>query len=219
MKRAQIALFSTLFFSLAASAAPVTDIKGTATFLAVGRPSLLKIKGEGAGLKGDGKLESKGSESLVSGTFKFELKTLKTGMGLRDKHMNEKYLQTDKYPEATLALAPTALTLGKEGPFEGDLTLKGVTKKVKGKAVVTQAADGVLKVKAEFPIKLTDYKVGIPSFAGITVAEDVDVTTEFAGKATPAVAATAAKTPSNPPKPAIPASPAAKNPAAPPAGI
>src|SRR5262245_17940595 len=74
--------------------------KGTVEFEAIGRPSALKIHGKGEAPKG--KLTVK--DSQVSGQVSFRLDSLQTGIALRDKHMKEKYLESEKFPEATLQI-------------------------------------------------------------------------------------------------------------------
>ncbi|HTL12937.1 MAG TPA: YceI family protein [Bdellovibrionota bacterium] len=182
-KLSMIAILTLALASLTAHAGEVTVKDGKVRFLAVGKPSLLKIKGEGQSLNGSATADVKGDQAKIGGTFTVDLKGLKTGIGMRDHHMQEKYLESEKFPQATLKLAPFSGKLGSEQEFKGDLTLKGVTKPVTGKATVTQSKAGEFEVKATFPIKLTDYPVGVPTFAGVTVADDVTVETEFTGHA------------------------------------
>ncbi|MGZ3694527.1 MAG: YceI family protein [Bdellovibrionota bacterium] len=150
--------------------------QGKVSFLAIGRPSAIKIRGEGAGASGDLKEKS----GVYSGALEFDLNSLQTGINMRDEHMKKKYLNTDQYPKATLKI--TAFSAAKEKellPFTGELTLRGVPHTVSGKASVTKGpAPHSLTVNAQFPLKLGDYKIDIPKYMGITVAEDVEVTVE-----------------------------------------
>ncbi len=147
------------------------------TFIAIGSPSALKIEGVGEDLTGvitkDG--------AAFGGEAKLKIDTIDTGMSLRNKHMKEKYLESAKYPEATLKIkklpwgpADDQDFAAQEGAFEGDLTLHGVTKPVTGQAKV-ERAKGVLTAHVTFTTEIPDYKVEIPSFMGITVAKSVDV--------------------------------------------
>ena len=179
------ALTSLASFTLAATPAPSTQEinfagdKGTITFDAVGKPAAIKIHGEGGSAKGTMSLAGK----KLSGQLVFPLDTLKTGIELRDTHMKEKYLDVPHYSEAKLTIKdlelPEAFAQGteselKEFPFKGMLTLKGVEKEVTGSCDVKRK-DGSMEVTAKFSLKLTDYKVDIPSYMGIVVAEDVKV--------------------------------------------
>jgi polyisoprenoid-binding protein YceI len=149
------------------------------TFQAVGRPSLLKIKGEGATLQG--RLEI--ADSKATGRFEVNLDQLKTGIDLRDEHMKDNYLKTKEHPKATLEINSLALPAGwkpgvafSDAPFKGRLSLKGVTKDIDGK--VSSKGEN-LATNAEFTISLNDFDVGVPKYMGITVADKVTVNVEI----------------------------------------
>lgn len=132
---------------------------------AIGSPGFIKINGEGG--KATGSWDMKGD--LGSGKFECELKTFSTGIEMRDEHMKGKYLDIKKYPKAILVIDPVKPSDDFE--WTGKLTLKGITKPVKGHAGIK---DG--DVKADFAINLDDYPgVGAPSYMGITMAKIVDV--------------------------------------------
>ncbi len=158
-------------------------------FLAVGKPSMLKINGKaksGEGAKMEGKLELKG-DSIV-GTAKFPLDSLTTGISLRDRHMKEKYLETAKFPKAEFALTelklPEPLVKGdgeaKGVPFKGTLTVHGVAKPVTG-TVDIERKGAKAEMEFKFGTTIPSHKIELPSFMGVTVAEDVQVTVEVEG--------------------------------------
>src|SRR5262245_33307460 len=156
---------------------------GSIEFLATGWPSALQIHGKGAGP--DGSLTV--TDRSVHGSLAVDLTSLQTGIGLRDRHLKEQYLQVDRYPQARLTL--TRLDVGNvpEGPafgaatvpFEGTLLLHGVEKPVSGQARVSRK-DARITASAEFSIKLKDFGIDVPKYMGITVGEKVDVKTSFA---------------------------------------
>jgi polyisoprenoid-binding protein YceI len=95
--------------------------------------------------------------------------------------MNKKYLETDRFPKATLKLTRLGLTAPlddgadlKDVPFEGQLTLHGIEKPVKGTAKLRRAGDQ-LGLEATFELNTEDFGIATPKFAGITVANDVTV--------------------------------------------
>lgn len=145
-------------------------------FLAVGNPSMLKIKGQGGRLSGMTQVAKNGSDSLFRSKFDFDLTTLETGISRRDTHMKEKYLETAKFPKATLVVNDLKASYGSKAVFKGDLTLHGVTKAVEGSVQIDPANESKLKANASFKIFLSDFAISIPSFAGITVANEVEVT-------------------------------------------
>lgn len=159
---------------------------GRVSFLAVGSPSALKIRGELKEVNGkpalEGKLTLDGTK--LAGTAKCKLDGFDTGIGLRNEHMKNKYLETPKFPEAEVALEPVtipeaALAGGSaQVPFSGKLTLHGTTKPFTG----TLTAKGKA-FSFEFPVALADHGIDIPSYLGIKVTKDVTVTVEADGDA------------------------------------
>lgn len=149
--------------------------KGKVSFLAVGHPSAVKVRGEGSGPKGE---LQEGKDKNFSGTLDFDLNSLKTGIQMRDEHMKTKYLKTGEHPVATLKIIelkiPSRPFNFRDLPFSGTLSLNGEIHAISGKANLSQKQNAVA-VEAEFPLKLGDFKIALPTFAGITVADDVTV--------------------------------------------
>lgn len=148
-------------------------------FQAVGRPSLLKIKGEGATVRGSLTI----SDGIAQGRFEVSLDQFKTGIDLRDEHMKDTYLKTKEHPTTVLDIQSLALPPNwkpgmnlEERSFEGELTLKGTTKKVVGKV---RASGEDLKTTAEITISLNDFNIGVPKYMGITVADQVTIQVEI----------------------------------------
>ena len=161
MKKFLVALF--LMGSLA-SAAPVAVKSSSVSFTATGNPGFLTIEGHGANLSN---LDLKTKDGAVIGEVSVDLRVLTTDMDLRDEHMHEKYLETKKFPKGKLKFT------GMNGAFIGDLTLKGVTKKVSGKYSLKGNS-----LKASLKLNLKDYPIGVPSWLGVTVAETVEIKVE-----------------------------------------
>jgi polyisoprenoid-binding protein YceI len=158
---------------------------GNVGFLAIGKPSAIKIRGKGAAPQGQ--IQINGKE--IKGELTFDENSLNTGIELRDHHMKEKYLETGKNPTAKFKI--TKLTLPSEFkssgfsaeklPMEGDLTLHGETKPVKGAATISSNA-GVATGHIEFGAQITDYKIDIPTYMGVKVADHVDVDVDVQAK-------------------------------------
>lgn len=136
----------------------------------------LKFQGKGEGPSGEVRLD-KG----VIGTFKFKMDTLDTGIGLRNQHMKEKYLETAKYPYGELAVEDvTGFKMeAPEGsfPFKGRLTIHNVAKPVTG-TVQVQKVGEALKIKAEFDTKVSYFSIPLPAYAGVALKDDVKVVVE-----------------------------------------
>jgi len=175
----KIVFLLALVSSLAQAAIPLKGLPdGSVNFLAVGKPSALKIHGKASGPEAKFTLDG----TKLTGAAEFDMNNLNTGINLRDQHMKEKYLQVKEHPKAKLTLVDVpvdpgfadTLTNGGEKPFKGKLQLHGQERDVEG---TYTAKDGL--VRAKFQIKLTTYGIEIPSYLGITVAELVDVNVDL----------------------------------------
>jgi polyisoprenoid-binding protein YceI len=129
---------------------------------------------------------SASSSPAFDGSVTVDLRTLDTGIGLRNEHLRETYLEVDKgpgYDAATMSkielkgMDPAAP--GGKGSFTGSLTLHGVTKTVVGAVDVQQASAG-LRVTGSFPLRLSDYGIRPPRYLGIGVKDTVQVEVVFA---------------------------------------
>lgn len=170
-------LISSVSFAL-----PIDSGSGKVEFLAVGKPSAIKIRGEGKGPQGELHLKKSGTNVTLSGDLSVDLDSIETGIGLRDRHMKEKYLETGKFKTASLkikeaALPITALSGTGDYTVPGLLTLKGVEKPVQLNIKLEPNGDKVKSVSS-FKINLSDFPIEVPKYAGITVANDVDVSVE-----------------------------------------
>jgi hypothetical protein len=177
------------FFPLCSLAAmlELDPARSTVEFLAVGRPSMIKIKGKGAPATGSLDLSKK--ESL--GEIQVDLDQFDTGIGLRDQHMKEKYLETKDPAKRFAKLSVTRMEFPPELiksrgekagiPFQGILSFHGESKEVAG-LFDAKTEGGELTGNSKFQIKLTDYKVEIPSYLGVKVADMVDVDVSLKGK-------------------------------------
>ncbi len=171
-----------------------TPQKGNVSFRAIGKPAFLKIDGKGEGPSGNVQI----TENKISGEMTFALKTLDTGIELRDEHMKEKYLKVNESPTATLKFSNQELSTAYDpnlmqlkGPsVKAILTLNKVSKEV---AVdwKSEKKGGDLFVLSQFNLKLSDFNIEIPEYAGIKVADEVKV--EVQSTLSPAAGASLAR--------------------------
>lgn len=115
--------------------------------------------------------------------FAVKLATVKSGIDLRDKHMCEKYLHCDKYPEAKLVVDKSALKLpdaGAEsaGSAPGQLTIHGQTKPVTVAYKVKRDGNSY-NVHASTHIKYTEFGVEQAGYGPVSVKPDVDIVVDF----------------------------------------
>jgi len=129
-----------------------------------------------------GSTEKKGDQ-FIAHDIVLNLDTLSTGIELRDNHMKHKYLETDKYPEAVLTQAT-----GKDGNFQGELSMHNVKKPIQGTYKV--AGDQFV---CNFTVSIKDFGIDKVRYMGVGVSDAVNV--EISIPAAPAAAQKPATTP------------------------
>lgn len=151
-------------------------IAGKVSFEAIGRPNMLVINGSGEGVSSNLKISS----SKLSGEVSFRLESLKTGIVERDQEMKEKYLDIKNFPLAKLIFSEFQMPAGwsitnpkvVESSFRGKFSLHGVEREITG---LYSIDPGLKKSTAKFDIKLSDFKIQLPEYLGIKVADFVKV--------------------------------------------
>ena len=159
--------------------------EGEIGFNAIGNPSALRINGKTALPNSalQGKMLLSDTEKSLTLSVSFDLDSLTTGMGMRDRHMKKKYLETKKFSQAKFTLSkidlPAAFYDGTTTnfdavPFSGKFEVHGVVKEIQGK-INLERSEGAVDFKAKFNLDIANYGINIPSFMGITMVNKVDV--------------------------------------------
>lgn len=120
--------------------------------------------------------------------FSVPIRAFRFDKKLMQEHFNEKYMESDKYPEAKFVGKIVNLEdVDFETPgtynvtVEGDMTIHGVTQRVKTDGTIT-VTDNDITANAKFPIRVADYKIQVPSMLTENIAEVVDVTVDISYK-------------------------------------
>lgn len=121
-------------------------------------------------------MEPKGAEAYAE----VEAKSLKTGIGRRDRDMMG-YLEVEKYPKITFLLKEVHESTRQGETFrlvlQGDLTLHGVTRPI-SIPVEASPSEGRLRVEGKVDLRMSDFaikKPRFPFFPLITVKDEVTV--------------------------------------------
>ena len=144
-----------LYFAATSRALSIPDSHHYVRFYAKGTPHFIKIKGEAendfcTGVVNNGK-----------GKVECRLNALKTGIGLRDKHML-KYLDAETYPKVSLEF------MAEGEKFRGILKLKGIKKEIAGEY---QASP----LELRFTLNIEDFNIEPPSYLGIGIKPEVRI--------------------------------------------
>jgi polyisoprenoid-binding protein YceI len=105
-----------------------------------------------------------------------KLDTLETGIGIRDRHMRDNYLEVGKgdgYHTAVLENIRIENVDGK-GTFKGTLTVHGQKREIVGTSVL-EKKDGGIAVEAKFPLKVSDFEIPKPTYLGVGVSDEIQV--------------------------------------------
>ena len=121
-----------------------------------------------------------------SGALRVALDTLDSGIGLRNRHLRETYLEVDRgerFREAVLTelRLAEALPVGArdhETGFSGTLTLHGVERTIEGAAEIRRGG-GEVRVEARFPLSLEDFEIAPPRYLGVGVRDSIRVVVTF----------------------------------------
>jgi polyisoprenoid-binding protein YceI len=119
--------------------------------------------------------------SSLTGELSVDLPSLDTGIGLRNDHLRDTYLEVGRGPAFATAhlgeirvAAPDLSAFRGRTTFTGSLSLHGATKPVAG-TVEVEAEGRVAHVKASFPILLTDFGIAQPRYLGVGVTDAIRV--------------------------------------------
>lgn len=129
-------------------------------------------------------------EDSIEVLIEVDLATLDTGIKLRNQHMRENHLETERYPKAVFRGAKleertiAALQPGQPARLNvrGTFELHGEAHEIVVPLEVTLSADPgprTLRITGGFPVKLSDYKINRPQFLVMRVDETQRVTLEL----------------------------------------
>ena len=116
--------------------------------------------------------------------FKVLMKSFVFEKALMQEHFNEKYVESDKFPNSTFIGKVTNIKevkFEKDGVYpvtvEGKLTIHGETKQVSEKGTF-EIREGKISGKTKFNILLTDYKISIPGAVTNNISKTIEITVE-----------------------------------------
>jgi hypothetical protein len=120
----------------------------------------------------------------LQGELTVDLATLDTGIGLRNSHMRDNYLEVGRgegFSRAVLkniVVGGDVATLSGRTSFTATLLVHGVERPVRGDARLSRDAGGV-RVEASFPVVLAEHEIAKPRYLGVGVRDQVQVRVRF----------------------------------------
>ena len=135
----------------------------------------------------DGYILWEGDDPANNSEFHFEvdLSTLDTGIGLRNRHMRENYLETDKYPLAQYSGKVTKVEKTAEGVYtvetDGLLKIHGQERPLALTSKVTDGEESFL-IQSGFKVNLKDFDIKIPKLMFMKLNEVIEIKVDFVVK-------------------------------------
>ncbi len=155
-----------LLLPLPALAAFTVAGKPKVEFFAVGNPGALDIsaKAEVLNVADDG----------TTLTFRVPCTAVKTGIDLRDEHMCKNHVQSDTFPDVTLAFPRAAVTWPQDaseakGKVAAQFTLHGVSQPVEVTYAIKKSKIGYRVTSATFAFDATAHGIPKVIYAGVGV--------------------------------------------------
>ncbi|GAB4338069.1 MAG: hypothetical protein Kow0037_21730 [Calditrichia bacterium] len=114
--------------------------------------------------------------------FEVDLNSLDTGIGLRNRHMRENYLETDKYPMTHFT--GKILKAEKKGDGEwlvtaqGKMFIHGMEKEMEITGTL-KAVESGFHIYSEFVVKLSDFQIKIPKLMFFKIDENMRLQVDF----------------------------------------
>jgi len=114
--------------------------------------------------------------------FEVDLRTVDTGIGLRNRHMRENYLETDQYPMAAYTGKISKSEKIADNKFKvqvsGEMSIHGVSisQEIEG---TIEISDLGLSIIANFIVKLSAHKIDIPSLMFMKIDENMKLQLDF----------------------------------------
>lgn len=120
--------------------------------------------------------------------FTLLMKSFQFTLPLAEEHFNENYVESEKYPKSTFkgkitGYDPARLLSNADYPVEveGDLTIHGVTARVKEKGVIRKNGDEI-RATSRFNILLDTYRIKVPNIVADRVATVIPIDVEMVYK-------------------------------------
>jgi polyisoprenoid-binding protein YceI len=161
-----VAIATALGAPLPAHAGISVTGKPKVSFFAAGSPGALDIEGVTAALTA--------ADDGTKLVFTVPMKTVSTGIDMRDEHMNEKFVEVEKFPNAVLTVSkadvqwPATLAETRSGTVQAVFNIHGVDQPV-GVAYTAQRTKTGYRVTAKFDFDASASNIAIPSYLGVTV--------------------------------------------------
>lgn len=115
--------------------------------------------------------------------FEVDLNSLDTGIGLRNRHMRENYLHTDKFPFTHYKGKITGSKRKDDTTYtvvtDGMISIHGIEKPLSVQGTITKTGENGFRIMTTFQVKLSDFNIEIPSIMFYKINETIELVLDF----------------------------------------
>ena len=167
-----LVLWLTLTFSQVTFGAIFKIRTGASTAKFNAKITFSQFEGKSKGLRGQVEIDDV-KKRIMKGKITLPVKSIKTGLSLRDKHMYTKYLKAKKFKNISFILAPQSYNLKKPFSLKGQWMIHGI-KKIKNIPIeVSKVKFGAnkklreMRIKSKFDLDIRDFKIKPPKYLAV----------------------------------------------------
>jgi polyisoprenoid-binding protein YceI len=168
--------------------ASIVEIRGSATFQSATTVPMITIHGKSNALVGRARIRQNGDNLVVEQLEAVvPIRTLSTGMSLRDEHMRKNVFTTpdgalpDVRFNADRMVCAGAVGITRTCQLSGELIIRGTARPF-GMALDVKSAGAEFRAAGDGVAKLSDYGIPAPSQLGVTTLDDVKLHVDFVAK-------------------------------------
>lgn len=115
--------------------------------------------------------------------FEVDLKSIDTGIGLRNRHMRENYLHTDRYPFTHYSGKITRVEKRDSILYnvvtEGLIFIHGVERKLIANGKILKTGKNTYQITTNFEVKLPDFNIEVPQLMFMKINEVIKLELTF----------------------------------------
>jgi polyisoprenoid-binding protein YceI len=115
--------------------------------------------------------------------FEVDLASLDTGIGLRNRHMRNNYLEVEQYPYATFGGRIESVASSDGGRFNiiaaGTVAIHGTERQLRLPCDIVENGEGY-RASCSFQILLSDFDIKIPRIMFLKLADEIRIELDFA---------------------------------------
>jgi polyisoprenoid-binding protein YceI len=168
------------------------DVSGVAEFEAPTNMPAVSVKGKSSSLQGHATVEREADGMILEHIEIWApVKTLGTGMAVRDEHMRKLVFTAADGQAPDLRFESDKAVCSPRGGQEfncqlaGSLNIRGISRPFAMNLKVKQAGGAAFKASGEATVKLSDYEIVPPTQFGVKISNEVKLRLELASKHRP----------------------------------